>query len=100
MAAFSVQVWGVELASSVAGVVILLLPLLVGAGLRYLIRRLEAGQAAVKTSVSVNHVATQLRLAEAEALIRGDLKNGIKTTVDRIEAKVDAQDVAAEGPTG
>lgn len=95
MAAFSVQVWGVELANSIAGVVILLLPLLVAAGFRYLIRRLESGQAVIESKIGTSHEATRVRLAEAEAVIRGDLKNGVKATVDRIEAKVDAQDVAS-----
>lgn len=92
-----IQAFGVEIVGSVAVVAV---PLIVGWALRKILLRQHvdtlAGQAEIKETQTAGEVKLEKRIAEAEALIRGDLENGIKTKLETIDNKIDAQDVASE----
>lgn len=75
-------------ATTVAGALLPVLMAAIGAFMKLYFRRLEKQwKLGHKETVEGQELITQ-RLKEAEALIRGDLKNGVKAKLDSIDEKV------------
>jgi hypothetical protein len=78
-------------ASTIAGAMAPVLTALLFIPVRRLARKLEGSHKDTiegQQEIRLEQAETNKRLAEAEALIRGDLKNGIKASLDKIDAKV------------
>jgi hypothetical protein len=82
----------IEWASSVVGVVGPVLTALITIPIYVIIKRLEANHDVTKEEGD----QTRSRLKEAEGVIRGDLANGLKASIDSVNDKIDAQDVASK----
>jgi hypothetical protein len=96
LSTFGVIVEGITLTNTLAGAIAPILTALLFIPVRKIIRSAEANHDVTKAEAA--DLRTKLR--EAEAAIRGDLKNGVKATVDRVEAKVDqvAEQLPEPGP--
>lgn len=75
-------------ATTIAGALLPVIVAALGAFMKLYFRRLEKQwKLGHKETVQGQELITQ-RLKEAEALIRGDLKNGVKAKLDSIDEKV------------
>jgi len=85
LSTFGVIVEGVTITNTLAGAIAPVLTALLFIPVRRILRKAEANhEVTVKEAEEL-----RTRLAEAEGAIRGDLANGVKATVDRVETKVD-----------
>lgn len=82
------EIDGVELAGTVAGVLAVLVPALVGLILSKILK-------AQHIDTKEGQAALEQRVIEAEALIRGDIKNGVKEKLESIDSRIRAQDTTA-----
>lgn len=82
----------VTIVTSLVGALAPVLTALLFIPVRILMKRLERNHDLARAEGD----DLRVRLGEAEGAIRGDLKDGLKNTSDRIEAKVDAQNTAAQ----
>lgn len=97
LSTFGVVIEGVTLTNTLAGAIAPILTALLFIPVRKIIRSAEANHDVTKAEAA--DLRTKLR--EAEAAIRGDLKNGVKAAVDRVETKVDqvAEQLPPSGET-
>lgn len=87
-----VQALSATWSNTIAGAVAPIITALLFIPVRMLYRRVEKvlDQAKANHDLTATEVADlKVKLAEAEGAIRGDLKNGVKATLERVETKVE-----------